>query len=88
MAAVTKKARGGRGQVPLFTIGYEKAMPDAVIGELMRAKVDLMTEQSMAHIPDRQGEEIVAVLEGIKRQLLGIGHRGRRRNPVDPKSRI
>lgn len=50
----------------------------------MRAKVDVMTEQSMAHIPDGQGEEIVAVLEGIKRQLLGLGHRGRRRNLVDP----
>jgi len=52
----------------------------------MRAKVDVMTGQSMAHISDRQGEEIVAVLEGIKRQLLGLGHRGRGRKPVETKS--
>ncbi len=53
----------------------------------MRHKVDIMTEQSMGHIPDRQGAEIVAALEGIKRQLLGLAHRGRRRHLVEARSR-
>jgi DNA-binding MarR family transcriptional regulator len=38
----------------------------------MRDKVDVMTGQSMAQIPDRQGEDIVAALDGIKRRLLAL----------------
>jgi uncharacterized protein (DUF488 family) len=29
---------------PLFTIGYEQAKPDAVLGELKRAKIDLLVD--------------------------------------------
>jgi DNA-binding MarR family transcriptional regulator len=44
----------------------------------MRDKVDVMIGQSMAQIPDRQGEEIVAALDGIKRRLLALAQRNRR----------
>ncbi|HWM81529.1 MAG TPA: DUF488 domain-containing protein [Pseudolabrys sp.] len=30
--------------IPIFTIGYEKALPGAVIGELKRAKVELLVD--------------------------------------------
>jgi MarR family transcriptional regulator for hemolysin len=46
----------------------------------MRDKVDIMTGQSMAQISDRQGQEIVAVLDGIKRRLLELAHRTHRRS--------
>jgi len=29
---------------PLFTVGYEQATPAAVIGELMRAKIELLVD--------------------------------------------
>jgi uncharacterized protein (DUF488 family) len=40
---------------PLFTIGYEKATPDAVIGELKRAKVKLLVDTRAVAASRRAG---------------------------------
>ncbi len=39
----------------LFTIGYEKAKPDAVMGELKRAKVDLLVDTRAVAASRRPG---------------------------------
>jgi len=40
---------------PLFTIGYEQAKPDAVLGELKRAKVDLLVDTRAVAASRRPG---------------------------------
>ena len=35
--------------LPLFTIGYEQAKPDAVLRELKRAKIALVVDTSAGH---------------------------------------
>jgi uncharacterized protein (DUF488 family) len=40
---------------PLFTIGYEKAKPDAVLGELKRAKIDLLVDTRAVAASRRPG---------------------------------
>lgn len=40
---------------PLFTIGYEKAKPDEVLGELKRAKVDLVVDTRAVAASRRPG---------------------------------
>lgn len=42
--AKTKPASKSSGKAKLFTIGYEKAKPDAVMAELKRAKVKLLVD--------------------------------------------
>ena len=39
----------------LFTIGYEQAMPDAVLGELKRAKIDLLVDTRAVAASRRPG---------------------------------
>jgi uncharacterized protein (DUF488 family) len=39
----------------LFTIGYEKAKPDAVLGELKRAKIDLLVDTRAVAASRRPG---------------------------------
>ena len=39
----------------MFTIGYEKAKPDAVLGELKRAKVDLLVDTRAVAASRRPG---------------------------------
>jgi DNA-binding MarR family transcriptional regulator len=51
----------------------------------MRDEVDIMTAQSMGHIADDEGQEIVLVLEGIKDCLQQMGHRGGRKTATTPK---
>ena len=40
---------------PLFTIGYEQAKPDAVLGELKRAKIDLLVDTRAVAASRRPG---------------------------------
>jgi uncharacterized protein (DUF488 family) len=40
---------------PLFTIGYEQAKPDAVLGELKRARVDLLVDTRAVAASRRPG---------------------------------
>ena len=40
---------------PLFTIGYEQAQPAAVLGELKRAKVDLLVDTRAVAASRRPG---------------------------------
>lgn len=44
-----------RKQPPLFTIGYEKATPDAVLNELKRAKVKLLVDTRAVAASRRPG---------------------------------
>jgi uncharacterized protein (DUF488 family) len=69
----------------LFTIGYEKAKPDAVLGELKRAKVDLLVDTRAVAASRRPGfskRQLAAALDQagiayIHLQKLGTPAEGR-----------
>lgn len=53
---------------PLFTIGYEQAKPEAVLGELKRAKVDLLVDTRAVAASRRPGfskRQLAASLDEI-----------------------
>jgi uncharacterized protein (DUF488 family) len=54
MKMAKKKATAARG-LPLFTIGYEKAKPDAVLDALKRAKVKLLVDTRAVATSRRPG---------------------------------
>jgi uncharacterized protein (DUF488 family) len=70
---------------PLFTIGYEQAKPDAVLGELKRAKVDLLVDTRAVAASRRPGfskHQLAASLDEIgiaylHLQKLGTPSEGR-----------
>lgn len=70
---------------PLFTIGYEKAAPAAVMGELKRAKVDLLVDTRAVAASRRPGfskRQLAATLDEagigyIHLQKLGTPAEGR-----------
>ena len=52
----------------LFTIGYEKALPAAVLGELRRAKVDLLVDTRAVAASRRPGfskRQLAAALDDV-----------------------
>jgi uncharacterized protein (DUF488 family) len=69
----------------LFTIGYEKALPAAVLGELKRAKVDLLVDTRAVAASRRPGfskRQLAAALDEagiayIHLQKLGTPAQGR-----------
>jgi uncharacterized protein (DUF488 family) len=69
----------------LFTIGYEKAKPDAVLGELKRAKIDLLVDTRAVAASRRPGfskRQLAATLDEasiayIHLQKLGTPAQGR-----------
>jgi uncharacterized protein (DUF488 family) len=69
----------------LFTIGYEKAKPDAVLGELKRAKIDLLVDTRAVAASRRPGfskRQLAALLDEagiayIHLQKLGTPASGR-----------
>jgi uncharacterized protein (DUF488 family) len=69
----------------LFTIGYEKAKPDAVLAELRRAKVRLLVDTRAVAASRRPGfskKSLAAALEGsgiayLHLQKLGTPEEGR-----------
>jgi uncharacterized protein (DUF488 family) len=70
---------------PLFTIGYEQAKPDAVLGELKRAKVDLLVDTRAIAASRRPGfskRQLAASLDEkniayVHLQKLGTPSEGR-----------
>ncbi len=70
---------------PLFTIGYEQARPDAVLGELKRAKVNLLVDTRAVAASRRPGfskRQLAAALDEngiayIHLQKLGTPAEGR-----------
>ena len=80
-----KKARSASKAAPLFTIGYEKAKPGAVMDELKRAKIDLLVDTRAVAASRRPGfskRQLAAALdeEGIAYvhlQKLGTPAEGR-----------
>jgi uncharacterized protein (DUF488 family) len=79
------KSKSATRTAPLFTIGYEKAKPDAVMGELKRAKIDLLVDTRAVAASRRPGfskRQLAAALdEGgiayIHLQKLGTPAEGR-----------
>jgi uncharacterized protein (DUF488 family) len=69
----------------LFTIGYEKAKPDAVLGELKRAEIDLLVDTRAVAASRRPGfskRQLAAALDEagiayIHLQKLGTPAQGR-----------
>ncbi|HEX5212447.1 MAG TPA: DUF488 domain-containing protein [Pseudolabrys sp.] len=79
------KSKSATKAAPLFTIGYEKAKPAAVMGELKRAKIDLLVDTRAVAASRRPGfskRQLAASLdeEGIAYihlQKLGTPAQGR-----------
>jgi uncharacterized protein (DUF488 family) len=79
------KAKPAKAAPPLFTIGYEQAKPDAVLGELKRAKVDLLVDTRAVAASRRPGfskNQLAASLDEkniayIHLQKLGTPAEGR-----------
>ena len=86
MADVTKKVRGGHGQAPLFTIGYEKAKPDAVIGELTRAKVDLLIDTRAVAASRRPGFSKRALAAGLDEAGIAYIHLQKLGTPAEGRA--
>ena len=59
-------------QPPLFTIGYEQATPAAVLGELKRARVDLVVDTRAVAASRRPGFSKRALAAGL--DVAGIGY--------------
>ena len=70
---------------PLFTIGYEQAKPDAVLGELKRSKIDLLVDTRAVAASRRPGfskRQLAAALDEagiayLHLQKLGTPAEGR-----------
>jgi uncharacterized protein (DUF488 family) len=79
----------------LFTIGYEQAKPDAVLGELKRAKVDLLVDTRAVAASRRPGfskRQLAASLDEagiacIHLQKLGTPAQGRQAAPSATSTR-
>jgi len=74
-----------RKTAPLFTVGYEQAKPAAVLGELKRAKIELLVDTRAVAASRRPGfskRQLAAALDGegityIHLQKLGTPAEGR-----------
>jgi uncharacterized protein (DUF488 family) len=70
---------------PLFTIGYELALPDAVLGELKRAQIELLVDTRAVAASRRPGfskRQLAAFLDAagiayVHLQKLGTPAKGR-----------
>ena len=79
------KSKAAKAAPLLFTIGYEQAKPDAVLGELKRAKVDLLVDTRAVAASRRPGfskRQLAAALDEkhiayIHLQKLGTPSEGR-----------
>lgn len=79
------KSKAAKAAPSLFTIGYEQAKPDAVLGELKRAKVDLLVDTRAIAASRRPGfskTQLAASLDDkniayIHLQKLGTPSEGR-----------
>ena len=58
----------------LFTIGYEKAKPDAVLGELKRAKVKLLVDTRAVAASRRPGFSKKALAASLDQQGIAYLH--------------
>lgn len=58
----------------LFTIGYEKAKPEAVIGELKRAKVDLLVDTRAVAASRKAGFSKKALAASLEQNGIGYLH--------------
>jgi uncharacterized protein (DUF488 family) len=59
---------------PLFTIGYEKAKPSAVIGELSRAKIDILADVRAVAASRRPGFSKRALAAGLDEAGIAYIH--------------
>jgi uncharacterized protein (DUF488 family) len=59
---------------PLFTIGYEQAKPAAVMGELKRAKVDLLVDTRAVAASRRPGFSKRQLAAALDEQGIGYIH--------------
>lgn len=83
-ATTSKKPTPGKAK-PLFTIGYEQAKPDSVLGELTRAKVDILVDTRAVAASRRPGfskRQLAAALDEagiayLHLQKLGTPSEGR-----------
>jgi uncharacterized protein (DUF488 family) len=69
-----QKTKATGNKPPLFTIGYQKAKPDAVIGELLRAKVDVLIDTRAVAASRRPGFSKRALVAGLDEAGIAYIH--------------
>ena len=68
---------------PLFTIGYEKTAPDAVLSELKRAKVDLLIDTRAVAASRRPGFSKRALSAALDEAGIAYVHLQKLGTPAD-----
>jgi uncharacterized protein (DUF488 family) len=71
---MAKSAKKRKAAKPLFTIGYEKAKPDAVLGELKRAKVKLLVDTRAVAASRRPGFSKKSLAASLDEAGIGYLH--------------
>ena len=71
---------------PLFTIGYEKSRPDAVLHELKRAKVDLLVDTRAVAASRRPGFSKRALSAGLDEAGIGYVHLQKLGTPAEGRA--
>src|SRR5262249_50683679 len=72
----------------LFTIGYEKAKPDAVLGELKRAKVKLLIDTRAVAASRRPGFSKKALAASLDDAGIGYLHLQKLRTPEEGRQAV
>src|SRR6185312_5347855 len=72
--AKTKAKPAKKAAAKLFTIGYEKAKPDALLGELKRAKVKLLVDTRAVAASRRPGFSKKALAASLDDAGIGYLH--------------
>jgi Domain of unknown function DUF488 len=73
----------------LFTIGYQQAKPDAVLGELKRAKIDLLVDIRAVAASRRPGfskRQLAAALDEAGIAYIHLQNSGRLRKAARPRA--
>ena len=75
--------RRAKKRPPLFTIGYEQARPDAVLGELRRAKVDILVDTRAVAASRRPGFSKRQLAAGLEEIGISYVHLQKLGTPTD-----
>lgn len=79
-------ARPTKAASSLFTIGYEQAKPDAVLGELKRAKVDLLVDTRAVAASRRPGFSKTQLAASLDDKGIAYIHLQKLGTPADGRA--
>jgi uncharacterized protein (DUF488 family) len=84
--AKAAKAMPAKAAPLLFTIGYEQAKPDAVLGELKRAKVDLLVDTRAIAASRRPGFSKTQLAASLDEKNIAYIHLQKLGTPSDGRA--